>query len=73
MGFWERLYERLEEKSEQIQKEADEIRAEMPFVQNESTSNLIRMYKSYSSWSKDPKKRAIKIVLDHRGVNPDDY
>ncbi len=58
MGFWERLYERLEEKSEQIQKEADEIRAEMPFVQNESTSNLIRMYKSYSSWSNVPKKKS---------------
>ena len=73
MGFWERLYERLEERSEQIQKETDEIRAEMPFVQNESTSNLIRMYKSYSSWSNVPKKRAIKIVLNHRGVDPDDY
>ena len=73
MGFWERMYERLQERADKLQNEADEIRAELPSVQYESTSNLISMYKSYSSWSSTPKKRAIKIVLNRRGVDPDDY
>lgn len=70
MGFRERMYERLQERADKLQNEADEIRAELPSVQYERTSNLISMYKSYSS---TPKKRAIKIVLNRRGVDPDDY